>query len=294
MFLKGVFSVRGVKIAWFLSVDPLTRSYPFYTPYQFAGNMPVWAIDLDGKEPFHSTQWNYIFDYLEQTNEKFYGRTLGDWQHRATDEERLVLLGQFSIDVALSYGKAALEVDGVRIPISSRPAIITAKRITAWTKFTRILNPATWFKKKGRIPTGPGAWGRKPVDPEFSGREIAKQFMEDAGVQDTRGHLNAIDFDYSVRVKTLNKGDIIYRWDATDKMNQKLREHGYNLPEYFFDEVGTASQKLGVGGITKRELKTYRVTETIDVLESSVQLLGEKGGQQLFSPNLYRNLEKID
>lgn len=35
----------------FLSVDPITKEYPWYTPYQFAGNMPIWAIDLDGLEP---------------------------------------------------------------------------------------------------------------------------------------------------------------------------------------------------------------------------------------------------
>lgn len=35
----------------FLSVDPLTQEYPWYTPYQFAGNMPIGAIDLDGLEP---------------------------------------------------------------------------------------------------------------------------------------------------------------------------------------------------------------------------------------------------
>ncbi len=34
----------------FLSVDPLTASYPWYTPYQFAGNKPIIAIDLDGGE----------------------------------------------------------------------------------------------------------------------------------------------------------------------------------------------------------------------------------------------------
>jgi hypothetical protein len=34
-----------------LSVDPLSPEYPWYTPYQFAGNMPIWAIDLDGLEP---------------------------------------------------------------------------------------------------------------------------------------------------------------------------------------------------------------------------------------------------
>lgn len=34
----------------FLSVDPLTRSYPMLTPYQYASNTPIAAIDLDGLE----------------------------------------------------------------------------------------------------------------------------------------------------------------------------------------------------------------------------------------------------
>jgi hypothetical protein len=33
-----------------LSVDPLFESYPFYTPYQFAGNSPILFIDIDGLE----------------------------------------------------------------------------------------------------------------------------------------------------------------------------------------------------------------------------------------------------
>lgn len=39
------------RVGRFLSVDPIGREYPWYTPYQFAGNMPVWAVDLDGLEP---------------------------------------------------------------------------------------------------------------------------------------------------------------------------------------------------------------------------------------------------
>jgi RHS repeat-associated protein len=40
--------------AWlcrFVSVDPLQHKYPYYTPYQYAGNKPVTFIDLDGLEP---------------------------------------------------------------------------------------------------------------------------------------------------------------------------------------------------------------------------------------------------
>jgi RHS repeat-associated protein len=39
------------RVGKFLSVDPLTREYPWYTPYQFAGNMPIKFVDLDGAEP---------------------------------------------------------------------------------------------------------------------------------------------------------------------------------------------------------------------------------------------------
>ncbi len=36
----------------FISVDPLTKKYPQLTPYQFASNTPIQAIDMDGLESF--------------------------------------------------------------------------------------------------------------------------------------------------------------------------------------------------------------------------------------------------
>jgi RHS repeat-associated protein len=47
------FRIYNPAIAKFLSVDPLTASYPWYTPYQFAGNKPIESIDLDGAEERH-------------------------------------------------------------------------------------------------------------------------------------------------------------------------------------------------------------------------------------------------
>ncbi|MEA3497242.1 MAG: RHS repeat-associated core domain-containing protein, partial [Bacteroidota bacterium] len=44
------FRIYNPRIAKFLSVDPLTKSYPWYTPYQFAGNKPIMCSDLDGLE----------------------------------------------------------------------------------------------------------------------------------------------------------------------------------------------------------------------------------------------------
>ena len=45
------FRIYDYRLGKFLTVDPLTKSYPFYSPYQSAGNTPIMAIDKDGAEP---------------------------------------------------------------------------------------------------------------------------------------------------------------------------------------------------------------------------------------------------
>lgn len=42
------------RLGKFLSVDPIAYDYPELSPYQFAGNTPIQAIDLDGLEPAYS------------------------------------------------------------------------------------------------------------------------------------------------------------------------------------------------------------------------------------------------
>jgi RHS repeat-associated protein len=46
------FRIYNSSLGRFLSVDPLSPQYPWYTPYQFAGNKVIIAIDVDGLEEF--------------------------------------------------------------------------------------------------------------------------------------------------------------------------------------------------------------------------------------------------
>lgn len=69
---KGNFQDYGFRmldnrINRFISVDPLTKSYPWYTPYEFAGNTPIEAIDLDGLEEYHTKDGNLIGKYGNNT-----------------------------------------------------------------------------------------------------------------------------------------------------------------------------------------------------------------------------------
>jgi RHS repeat-associated protein len=44
--------VYDPRVGRFLSVDPLSARFPYYTPYHFTGNNPIRYIDLDGAEQF--------------------------------------------------------------------------------------------------------------------------------------------------------------------------------------------------------------------------------------------------
>ncbi len=48
------------RLGRFLSVDPMAPHYPWYTPYQFAGNKPIAYVDLDGLEDVH-----YVFTWTK-------------------------------------------------------------------------------------------------------------------------------------------------------------------------------------------------------------------------------------
>jgi RHS repeat-associated protein len=65
--------VYDPRLGRFLSVDPLTKDYPWYTPYQYAGNNPIRFIDLDGLEPVEPSKKN-----LKKTEETL-GDAMGNW-----------------------------------------------------------------------------------------------------------------------------------------------------------------------------------------------------------------------
>ena len=65
--------IYDTRMGRFLSIDPLAKSYPWYTPYQFAGNKPIWAIDVDGLEEHILSDNNSVFgpyshDYIGKYN----------------------------------------------------------------------------------------------------------------------------------------------------------------------------------------------------------------------------------
>jgi hypothetical protein len=83
-------------IGKFLSVDPIAKQYPHYSPYSFAGNKPIWAIDLDGLEEKFTTgvtAWPSIKDAKYYTYGLGGGNTAvkvagnDSWTYRSQDSK---------------------------------------------------------------------------------------------------------------------------------------------------------------------------------------------------------------
>lgn len=88
------FRIYDPRLARFLSVDPLSRSYPWYTPYQFAGNMPIAAIDIDGLEEYLVIHWQAngqtkATTVIHLTNDLKADRQSHDIAYATMDYERL-------------------------------------------------------------------------------------------------------------------------------------------------------------------------------------------------------------
>jgi RHS repeat-associated protein len=71
------------RIGKFLSVDPISKNYPELTPYQYASNTPIWAVDLDGLESAltgpgmtHNTAGRALGEYLNEPAPLWMRRTL--------------------------------------------------------------------------------------------------------------------------------------------------------------------------------------------------------------------------
>ena len=79
------FRIYDSRLGKFLSVDPITKEYPELTPYQFASNTPIQAIDLDGLEAFYFHVRSFISS--KTTRDPLFRTFKGDARSTTTAED---------------------------------------------------------------------------------------------------------------------------------------------------------------------------------------------------------------
>ena len=87
------FRIYNPSIGKFLSVDPLTRSFPSWTPYSYSMDRPIDGVDLDGLERVH---------YMVNTRKSRTGENMAVLSYAGTQESRAVQVGWITMNLPLS------------------------------------------------------------------------------------------------------------------------------------------------------------------------------------------------
>src|SRR6056297_2145473 len=54
------YRIHDARIGRFLSIDPLTKDYPWNSPYAFSENRVIDRIELEGAESSEEWLWSYV------------------------------------------------------------------------------------------------------------------------------------------------------------------------------------------------------------------------------------------
>ncbi len=132
--LSYKYRIHDARIGRFLSVDPLAKKYPFYSPYAFSGNRVVDAIEFEGLEPCPTSF--ALISNENQTREK-YVRSQGSSEEKLQlkkdqDIALFTVLGFQAIAMAPAiFGEFALmaETSWGSLPIYSKLSTAGSKYV---------------------------------------------------------------------------------------------------------------------------------------------------------------------
>ncbi len=140
------FRIYNPAIAKFLSVDPLFTSYPWYTPYQFAGNDPINFIDLDGKEKaspeeFQTAMLYNAIEYVDGSTQSAFSNIPRDVFYTALNER----LNSFKTQQAAGVNQGATWLCGIAAPMQ----LLATRYPQEYTKIMIQLYQTGSFTTKG-------------------------------------------------------------------------------------------------------------------------------------------------
>jgi hypothetical protein len=268
----------------------LTHDYPWYTPYQFAGNKPIQYIDLDGAEEtlyglakegaFGKTGSKIVLgtiDGIHASLSKTWSFISSDMWKAATWKKSASTLGTVAdITVGNFDGRNDQQAYNVIQPTVDN----FKKEIVNGDAYSR----SKYFGEAGTdiLTAYIGSKGLSALRSTALGMvrgNLAASFYARSGftAESALSHMEGIDFTKAVQTTTLKKGTVIQQW---------VGENG--IGNYFTSLENGAAKNLGLTSYEGRTLQQFTLTEDVKVLKSTAaDYKGSAGGgTQLFSTEL--------
>ena len=279
------------RIGKFLSVDPLTKSYPWLTPYQFASNTPIAAIDLDGLEGLVATGMPM------GSSGDGHGMIVSPEMARKINHEHpevakgILLVGAITSDVLLTKGwmTRTLLASQVLGAVEHNRATTPEGRAAQDQRRNEALADAfiTWGTGK---MLGVGMYTSAEVVRLATNRfSFAKNFYKAAGYseKDAVDGVRGIELTDKVFETTLKKGTVVEQWLKVDKATGELRPGNYyTLPGADPSKLGISLEgRVKVQSVLNEDTKFLQSTtaDIVDTWSTPGKPVATKGGEvQLF------------
>ena len=296
------FRIHDARLGRFLSLDPLSASYPHNSPYAFSENRVIDGVELEGAEylPFMAiypddktrvqvvqAQGALMTSLVESTID---GMSYASTSFVGAGYHGFQAMGNGNcwscIDKMPSYGftfengwqPEKPHLGDVPFEDGLRLLSGTVDMISVGVAFAKLPKPSMSGIKsmlKGTMPI-------KRFD-------LADDFYKMAGFSDEASrfsHVSGINFEKAVFTKTYKKGTPLEQWTKLDDAGKPIMGNYYTLP-------GEDPTKLGIS-LEGRVKTTVRLTEDTKFLQSTTQDIqyttgGEVykgGGTQLFQTNV--------
>jgi len=173
------FRIYNPRLGKFLSVDPLFATFPWLTPYQYASNRPIVAIDLDGLE---SVDVSGSEDVGSDPNEVHVLPTVSITA-KQTFWQKYGGVTKIGISIALDFIPGVGTVKGIVEAFTGKD-LITGEKLKPWE---RALGIIPIVGKLGREVKGVAKIANS-VDAASDARRATK------GISNARRGTNAVDF----------------------------------------------------------------------------------------------------
>ncbi|SFP79739.1 RHS repeat domain-containing protein [Parafilimonas terrae] len=288
------------RVERFLSVDPITNSYPELTPYQFASGNPIMNIDIDGLEGMAGNmaspgKWHIPGDAnddghltkqeLKQGGTIMTGTALLPVEVFVTKGWITRTLFASQIAGAFEHNRATTPEGRIAQDMRSRSALADA--LISWGA-GKILGVS--------FETGMSAL-KGVAKSRFN---FAKDFYESAGYNDIKAlsHTKGVDLTNKVFETTLKKGTELEQWTFLDKNGKPILGDYYTLPGANPNKLGISLNDPMLGNRVKTTVILNEDTKFLQSTASDIENWNKpgeilKGGEtQFFQTNVKVEVKK--
>jgi RHS repeat-associated protein len=200
------FRIYDARIGKFLSTDPLAKNFPWYTPYQFAGNKPTSCIDIDGLEEAYVL----VLKYYENGEADLYVR-------RAQDKSTMSNGGKLLINY-LGFPKGSV-VSGLNdILVGFTQSELMCNPSADCYNYTLNLSTANIVASQSRIFDSDSGLIEKHFEYEHNGDKQEIQTRTGADFKDSQGFTaEFFKIKTSFKLKAVSQSNGYAGYDTAEK-----------------------------------------------------------------------------